>query len=132
MSFGGISAPNDLGLRIPDVIEAVGHRPVAPGVSYPGDRRRMADPRLMIGIVGAPEGAELAEKIGALVGEFRRTEPVDRVAARLLADRHQPVADLVNGLVPAWSGPLAVDQLHRIFEPPPSGNELAHSVPLVP
>jgi hypothetical protein len=60
MSFGGISAPDDLRFRIADVIEAVGHRPVAPGVGYPGDRRRMADARLMIGIVGSPKGAELA------------------------------------------------------------------------
>src|SRR4029077_11386149 len=126
MSFGGISAPDDLRFRIADVIEAVGHRPVAPGVGYPGDRRRMADARLMIGVVGPPEGAELAQKIGALIGEFRRTEPIGRVRARLLADRQQLVADLVNSLVPTGSGPLAVDQLQRIFEPPLAGDEFAH------
>src|SRR5271166_911139 len=126
MSFGWIAAPDDLRLRIADIVEAVGHRAVAPGIGYPGDRRRMANPRLVIGVVGPPEGAELAEKIGALVGEFRRAEPVDRVGARLLADRHQLVADLVDGLVPIDPGPLAVDQLQRIFETPLPGDQLAH------
>ena len=118
MRFGRIAAPDDLRLRIADVVEAVGHRAVAPGIGYAGDRRRMADARLMIGVVSSPEGAELAEEIGALVGEFGRAEPVDRVRPGLFADRHQLVADLVDRLVPVDAGPLAVDQLQRVFEPP--------------
>jgi hypothetical protein len=70
MGFGRIAAPDDLRLRIADVVEAVGHRTVAPGIGYAGDRRRMADARLVIGVVGSPEGAELAEHVGAFIGEF--------------------------------------------------------------
>ena len=72
MRLGRIAAHDDLRLGVADVVEAVGHRAVAPGVGYAGDRGRMADARLVVGVVGAPEGAELAEQIGALVGELRR------------------------------------------------------------
>src|SRR5215472_150748 len=90
----------------------------------------MADARLVIGVVGPPEGPELAEEIGTFVGELRRAEPIDRIRARLLADRHQPVTDLVDRLDPIDPGPLAVDQLQRIFEPPLPGDELAYRRPL--
>src|SRR5215472_182017 len=129
MSFGRIAAPDDLRFRIADIIVAVGHRAIAPSIGYAGDRCRMADARLVIGIVGSPERPELAKKIRPLIGEFRRAEPVDGLRTRLLADRHQPVADLVDRLVPIDPGPLAVDELQRIFEPPLTGDELAHRGP---
>src|SRR6516162_5653872 len=130
MSFGRIAAPDDLRFRIADIIVAVGHRAIAPSIGYAGDRCRMADARLVIGVIGPPEGAELAKQIRSLIGEFRRAEPINRVRTRLLADRHQPVADLVDRLVPIDPGPLAIDELQRIFEPPLAGNELAHRRPL--
>jgi hypothetical protein len=40
-------------------------RAVAPGVGYAGDRGRVADARLVIAVVGAPEGGELALQVGA-------------------------------------------------------------------
>ena len=126
MGLGRIAAPDDLRLGIANIVEAVGHRAIAPGIGNAGDRRRMADARLVIGVVGAPEGAEFAEQIGALIGQLGRAEPVDRIRARLLADRHQLVADLVDRLIPGDAGPLAVDQLHRIFEPALAADELAH------
>src|SRR5437773_785722 len=70
MRLGRIAAPDDLRLGVADVVEAVGHRAVAPGVGHAGDGCRMADSRLVIGVVGAPEGTELAEQVGAFVGEF--------------------------------------------------------------
>src|SRR5438067_9313358 len=98
MRFGGIAAENYQRLGIADVVVAVGHCAVAPGIGYAGDRGRMADARLVIGVVGAPEGAELAEKVRAFVAEFRRPKPIDRIRPRLLADRHDLVADLIDGL----------------------------------
>jgi hypothetical protein len=38
----------------------------------------MADARLVIDVVGAPERRELAEEISSFVGELRGAEPVDR------------------------------------------------------
>ena len=84
MGLRRIAAHDDMRLGIADVVEAVGHRAVAPGIGYAGDGRRMADARLMVGVVGAPERAELAEQIGAFVGHLGRAEPIDGVRARLV------------------------------------------------
>src|SRR6476660_7774098 len=86
----------------------------------------MADARLMIGVVGSPEGAKLAEQIGAFIGHFGRSEPVDGVAARLLANLEQFVADLVDCGIPGNARPLPVDELHRITQPPNAVHEFAH------
>ena len=100
MGFGRVAAHDDLRLGVADVGVAVRHRAVAPGIGHAGDGGRMADARLVVGVVGAPERAELAEQIRAFVGHLGRAEPIDRVAAGLLADRHELVADLVDGLRP--------------------------------
>ena len=83
MRLRRIAAPDDDRLGIADVVEAVGHRAVAPGIGHAGDGGRMADARLVIGVVGAPERPEFAEQIGALVGHFGRAEPIDGVRPRL-------------------------------------------------
>src|SRR3546814_5830598 len=67
MSLRGITAHYDQRLGVADVIERVSHRAVAPGIGYAGHGRRMADACLVILVVGAPEGGELAEEIGAFV-----------------------------------------------------------------
>ncbi len=79
MRLGGIATEEEQRLGIADIGVAVGHRAVAPGIGYAGDRGRVADARLVVGVVGAPEGGELAIEIGALVGELGRTEPVHRI-----------------------------------------------------
>ena len=81
MRFGRIAAEEEQRLRVADVGVAVGHRAVAPGIGYAGNRRRMADTRLVIGVVGAPERGKFAIEIGAFVGELGRTEPIDRIGA---------------------------------------------------
>ena len=116
MRLGGVAAHDDHGLGVADVGVAVGHRAVAPGVGYAGDGGGMADTRLVVGVVGAPERGELAVEIGAFVGELGRAQPIDRIGARLAADLHQLVADLVDRDVPGDAGPLAVHQLHRIAQ----------------
>jgi hypothetical protein len=67
----------------------------------------MADTRLMIGIIGAPEGCELAIEVGGFVGELGRAKPVNRVRSRLLANFQKFVADLVDRRFPRDTGPLA-------------------------
>ena len=76
----------------------------------------MADARLVVGVVGAPERGELAIEVGAFVGELGRAQPIDRIGARLGPDLHQLVADLVDRDVPGNPRPLAVHQLHRIAQ----------------
>ena len=126
MGLGRIAAHDQQRLGVADVVVAVGHRAVAPGIGYARDRGRMADARLVVDVVGAPEGGELAEQIGALVGELGGAEPVDRLRSRAAADGGELVTDLVDRLLPAHPRPLAVDELHRIFQPPVAMHELAH------
>ena len=116
MGLGRVAAHDHLRLRIADVGVAVRHRAVAPGIGHARDGSRMADARLMVRVVGAPEGAHFAEQIRTFVRHLGRTEPVNRVAARLLADRHELVADLIDGNVPRHALPLPAGELHRIFQ----------------
>src|SRR5215467_3249131 len=90
----------------------------------------MADTRLMIGVVGSPIGSELSIEIGALIGEFRRAQPVDRFRPRLFANSHELVADLVDRLLPGEPGPLAIHELHRVAQPAIAMHELAYSCAL--
>src|SRR3546814_901809 len=76
MGLRGIAAHYDERLGVANVVERVGHRAVAPGIGYARHGRRMADACLVILVVGAPEGGELAEEIGAFVGELCRTHPI--------------------------------------------------------
>src|SRR5262245_38945422 len=126
MRFRRIAAHDDHGLGVADVVVAVGHRAVAPGIGYAGDRRRMADARLVIRIVGSPERGELAIEVRPLVGELGRTQPIDRLRSGLLADRQELGADLIDRLVPAHARPLPVDELHRVLQAPVAVHELTH------
>ena len=117
MRFGRVAAQDQHGLGVADIVEAVGHRAVAPGIGQAGDGGGMADARCVIDVVGAPERRQLAEDVGILVGEFGGAEPVDRIRPGFFADRDEFVADLIDGRVPAHADPVAVEQLHRIFQP---------------
>ncbi len=86
----------------------------------------MADTRLMISVVGAPECAELAEEIGGFVGHLGRPEPIDGIAARLLTNLEQLVANLINRRIPGHARPLPVNELHRIAKPTIAMDQLAH------
>ena len=116
MRLGRVRPHEDDGLGVADVVVAVGHGAVAPCVRHSRDRRRVADARLVVDVVGAPERRELAEQIRALVRELGRAEQIDAVGPAGLADRQHLVADLVDGLVPRDADPLAVFLLHRIFQ----------------
>src|SRR5262249_56527367 len=98
----------------------------APGIGYAGDRGRMADARLVVDVVGAPERRELAVEVGPLVREFGGAKPVDCIRPGLLADGHELGADLVDRLVPAHLRPLPIDELRRVFQATVAVHELAH------
>ncbi|MGY3122396.1 hypothetical protein ACVWXQ_006333 [Bradyrhizobium sp. S3.14.4] len=116
MGLGRIATHQQDGLGVADVVVAVGHRAVAPGIGYTGDRRGVADPRLMIGIIGAPKRRKLAIEISGLVGELGGAKPIDRVGPRLLADIQQLVADLVDRRLPGDARPLSVDELYGVTQ----------------
>ncbi len=126
MRFRGIRPHEDDGLRVSHVVVGIGHRAVAPGIGDAGDGGGMADTGLVIDRIGAPERREFAEQVAALIGEFRGAQQVDRVGAGLGADLEHLVADLVDGLIPRDLLPLAVDELHRGFQPAIAVYELAH------
>ena len=117
MRLGRIGAQDQHGLGVADIVEAVGHRAVAPGIGQAGDGGGMADACCVIDVVGAPERRELAEDVGILVGEFGGAEPVDGIRPGLFANRGEFVANFVDGRVPAHADPVAVEKLHRIFQP---------------
>ncbi len=126
MRLGRIAAEEEHGLGVAQVVVGIRLGAVAPGVGDARDRRRVADAGLVIDGVRAPIGGELAEQIGALVGELRRAEPVDGIRAGGLSDLHHLVADLVDRLIPRDALPLAADELHRIFQAAVAVHELAH------
>ena len=70
--LGGVAADDQDGFGVADVIECIRHRAVAIGVRHPGHGGRMANARLVIDVVGAPKGSELAENIALLVRVFCR------------------------------------------------------------
>src|SRR4030088_3299591 len=92
MRLRRISAHQENGLGIANIVVAVRHRAIAPGVGYSGDRGGMTDTRLMIGVVGSPTCAKLAMEMGGFVVEFGRAEPIHRIWSRLLANLQQLVA----------------------------------------
>ena len=114
--LGRVAADDEDGLGIVDVVVGVGHGAVAPCVGNPRHGGGVADPGLVVDVVGAPVARELAEEIGLFVAVLGRAEPVDAVGAAFLADRHHAVADLVDRLFPRDALPLAALFLHRVLE----------------
>ena len=126
MGLGGVAADEEHRLAQVHVVVGIGHRAVAPGVRDTRHRGRVADARLVVDVVGAPQRGELAVQVRLLVRELRRAEPVDRIGAVLLADLEHLVADLVDRLVPGDALPLAARQLHRVLEALVAVAVLAH------
>ncbi len=70
MRLRGIATHLQNGLGIANIVVTVGHRAIAPGIGDPGDRGGMADTRLMVRVIGSPEGGELPVEVGSFVGEL--------------------------------------------------------------
>src|SRR3989442_6140955 len=112
MRLGGVAADVHRALAVLHVIVRIGHRAVAPGIGYAGNRGRVADPRLVIAVVAAPERHEFTEKVRLLVAVLGAADPEYGVRPALLlvvADREQPIADFLDRVVPRHLLPLAVD-----------------------
>src|SRR5699024_2123172 len=87
-----------------------------PGVGHTGDRGRVTNARLVVDVVGAPEGDPLALQVAAFVAGLGRAAVEQRVGPGFFANLEQLVADLLDGILPGNALPLAVDQLHRILD----------------
>src|SRR5208282_248175 len=95
-------------------------RAVAPGIGYAGDGRRVTDARLVVAVVGAPEGHELAQQVRLLVAVLGTADPEHRVGPAfhlVVADREQALAHFLERVIPGHLLPLAVDKLHRRLQP---------------
>jgi hypothetical protein len=84
MCFGRVAADDEDRAGIVDVVVGVRHGAVAPGVCNTCNRGRVTDTRLVVDVVRAPVGGELAEQVGLLVVVLGRAEPVDANPGRFL------------------------------------------------
>ena len=108
MRLGGVGADEEHRLRVLHVVVRVRHRAVAPGVRHAGDRRGVADARLVVAVVGAPERDELAQQLGLLVVVLGRADEESASGPDSLRISSIFVGDLVERLVPADALLLAV------------------------
>src|SRR5262245_3797621 len=130
MRLGRIAAQEKQRFAVANIRIAVCHGAVAPGVGYAGDRGRMTNARLVVRIVRSPEGREFAIEICRLVRELGRSQPIDGIGPRLLADLHQLVADLVDRLIPRDLLPLTAGKLQRIAQAPIALHDFTGGGPL--
>ena len=114
--FGRVTTDYKDRLAVVDIVVAVGHGTVAPCVGYARNGGRVANPRLVVNVIGTPVCREFAEQISLLVTMLGRTEPIDRIRAAFFADHVHLVADFVDGLFPANADPLATLFFHRVLQ----------------
>ena len=112
VGLGRIAAEEQHGLAVPHVVVGIGHGAVAPGVGHAVHGGGVADARLVVHVVGAPEGGEFPLQVGPLVARLGGPAEEKRVRSRLRPDLEKLVADLVDGLIPGKARPGAVHQLH--------------------
>ncbi len=124
--LGRIRADEHHGLRVMKVVERVRHGAIAEGLGHAGDGGRVADARLVVAVVRAPEGRPFAQQVSLLVAVLRAADQHQRIRTGLLADLQHLVADLVDRLVPGDAGVLAVHQLHRVAQAVLAEAVLAH------
>ena len=124
--LGRVAADDEDGLGVVDVVVRVRHRTIAPGVCNTGHRGGVTDPCLVIHVVRAPIGGELAEQIRLLVIVLGRTQPIHGIRAAFVADLHHAVADLVDRLFPADALPFPVFFLHRVLQTTLTMRVIAH------
>ena len=126
MRFRRIAAHDDHGFRIADVVIGIGLRAVAPSIGHTRNRGRMANTRLVIHVIGAPERRKFAEQIGPFIGEFGAAQQEGGVRPAFLPGVHQLVGDFGDGIVPGHALPLTIYQLHRVFHAPIAMHQFAH------
>ena len=108
MRLCGIRTDIQSALAVLHIVVRIGHRTVAPGVGHAGHRGGVADARLVVAIVRAPEAHELAQQVSLLVAVLGRSDEVDAVRPAGLAQLHHLRGDLVERDIPADALVLAV------------------------
>ena len=98
--FSGIRADVERCLGVHHVVVAIGHRTIAPGVGNASNRGRVANTRLVIGIVGTEERYPLAQQIRLLVIKLGRANKVQRVRGVLSAKIFHLGGNFIEGLIP--------------------------------
>ncbi len=117
MRFRSIGADKHGRLRVLNIVVAVRHRAITPGIGDAGHRGRVADARLVVAVIAAEEGGELAQQRRLFVVVLGGADPEYGVRPVGLFDVHQFGGDFSQRLVPADALVLAIDQFHRIFQP---------------
>ena len=112
----GVRADVQGDLAVLHVVVRIGHGTIAPGVGNTGYRGGVANTRLVVAVVAAPETDKLAQQVGLLVVVLARAHPVNRIWPAGLAQLHQLGADLGQRGIPADALVLAVDQFHRVTQ----------------
>ena len=124
--LGGVAADVQRSLRVLHVVVRIGHRAVAPGVGHAGHRGAVADARLVVGVVAAPQVIHLRSRYACSLLCFDEPTMKTESTPLCLAQLEHLGADLVERLVPADALVLAVDQLHRVLEAVLAVAVLAH------
>ena len=106
VSFTRVGADEQNRLAVLHIIERVGHRTVTPGVSNTCHGGGVTNSRLVIGIIGAPHGGQLAHQVRLLVIKLGRAKPVNTVWAIGVTQFKQLIAYFINRIVPAQPLPF--------------------------
>ena len=114
--FCGVGADHEDRFGVVDVVVRVRHGAVAPCVRNTSHSRGVTNTGLVIHVVRAPVGCELAEQVSLLVVVLGGAEPVNAVRAAFFADGRHAVADLVDRLFPANALPLTTLFFYGVFE----------------
>ena len=114
--FGSVGANVHGALAVLHVVVRIGHGAVAPCIGHTGNGGGVANTRLVIGVVGAPEADKLAHEIRLFVVVLGGTNEVNAVRAAGFAQVGHALADFFEGHVPADALVFAVDQLHGVTQ----------------
>ncbi len=120
MRLCGIRTDVQRCLRIAHVVVAVGHGAVAPCVGHTGHRGGVANAGLVVGVVRAQEGHELAQQVGLLVVVLGGAHHEQGIGATGLHDGLHLLGDALEGFIPADALVLAIDQLHGVTQAVPA------------
>ena len=116
VSLGSIGANVHGALAVLHVVVRIGHGAVAPRIGHTSYRGGVANTRLVIGVVGAPEAHKFAQEIRLFVVVLGGANVVNAVRAAGFAQVHHAFADFFQSHVPADTLVFALDQLHGVTQ----------------
>ena len=116
VSLGCIRSNVHGALAVLHVVVRIGHGAVAPCIGHTGHRGGVANTRLVIGVVGAPEAHKFAQEIRLFVVVLGGANVVNAVRAAGFAQVRHAICDFFQGHVPADTLVFALDQLHGVTQ----------------